>query len=116
MAGEHSRSSAWITMPTSLARFLFYHARPVESRQSAAGSGLLGYKRSSSSLDALTGMTLGKRASGGPTFSQAQLAAPPPTVELLNMDPLFGRQFGARSTPRVYDLRWDSYDALADNL
>lgn len=90
--------SKYITVPNnSLTRFLLYNARPTDRQ----ANGLFGYKRSSSNLDALTGMTLGKRSM-------------PAAMEYLNMEPFYGRHYGMRSIPRMYDLRWaplDSYEA-----
>jgi len=85
-------------MPGSLSRFLFYSTRPAEHLANLLPGG---YKRSSSALDALTGVTLGKRSASS---------------DFINMEPFFGRQYSMRNMPRMYDLRWaplDSYDSAA---
>ena len=82
-------------MPNALTRFLLYNSgRPNERLQALAGSGNpFGSKRSSSALDALTGVTLGKRSVGGA----------PQYAELINLDPFFSsRQYTLRSLlPRL---------------
>lgn len=89
-----------------LSRFFIFNSasRPYETRQataSSSGGNVFGYKRSSSALDALTGVTLGKRSA--------------PNYEFVNMEPIYGRQYPIHvPMPRMYDLRWgplDSYDA-----
>lgn len=85
-----------------LARFFIFNSasRPYETRQLSNGGNVFGYKRSSSALDALTGVTLGKRSA--------------PNYEFVNMEPIYGRQYPIHvPMPRMYDLRWgpsDSYD------
>lgn len=81
----------YLAVPSALTRFLLYNARLNDIQ----GAGNLGYKRSSSALDALTGVTLGKRSS---------------SAELINLDPYLGRQFGAHYFPRMYDMRWVPLD------
>lgn len=83
----------YLAVPSALTRFLLNNARSNDFQ--AAGN--LGYKRSSSALDALTGVTLGKRSPTAP-------------IELINLDPFLGRQFGVHYSPRMYDMRWASND------
>ena len=80
--------------------------RPLADHQSQAervANVLGGSKRSSSALDALTGVTLGKRS------------AP---LGLINLEPIYGRTYPMRAqSPRLYDLRWtplDSYDSQSN--
>lgn len=96
VAGASMRSKV-NALPSGLTRFLFYSARPIE-RQAKIEGPFGGYKRSSSALDSLTGVTLGKRSSG--------------SMELVNWEPLFARQYSMRSPPRMYDMRWAPLDSL----
>lgn len=98
MAGSSIRTGKLLAIPASLTRFFFYNARPSEHQAPMGTSSVGGYKRSSSALDALTGVTLGKRS------------AP---VDLVNFEPLLGRQYSTiRSPPRMYDMRWAPLDAF----
>lgn len=88
-------------MPSRLGRFLYHNARPAEkqallSLASSTGSQtapIIGYKR----LDPLTGITIGKRS---PILDGK-------SMEFVNWEPVFNRQFGLHS-PRLYDLHWAS--------
>lgn len=98
-----------ITTPQEggLARFFIFNSasRPYETRQATSinnGGNVFGYKRSSSALDALTGVTLGKRSA--------------PNYEFVNMEPIYGRQFSMHvPMPRMYDLRWGPLDYDGSN-
>lgn len=77
--------------PSNLARLLFYN---VPERVP------MSFKRSSSALDPLAGITLGKRAIS--------------PVEFLNMEPMYARY---RPGSSMYHLRWapvSGYEAVED--
>ena len=96
---EQDQSRArYAPAPSGLSRFLFY-ARPTGDQLGAFAD----YKRSASALDALSGVTLGKRAL--PSSGQS--------MELLKMEPFLGRQIGLRAMPGLFDLRWAPFN-LAD--
>ena len=101
-----------LAVPRSLARFLFYNARQpgvAVGQQNqlvgGAGSGSSGgnggesidnggYERSSRALDAISGMTIGKRSAN--------------PLDYVNVEPVYGRQSYAQRAPvaHSYDLRW----------
>lgn len=86
-----------LSLPTSsLSRFFFYHTRPNEHQATNGPVG--GYKRSSSALDALTGVTLGKRS------------AP---LEVVNYEPV---RYPLRSPARMYDLHWAPVEPLEGQM
>lgn len=116
-AGEGQREAAnelrlrhnnrLLAVPYSLARFLAHNARAGGAPERATlssqagdsgGRQIGGHKRSSSALDALTGVTLGKRSTN--------------PLEFVNFEPVFGRQNFARGPPRVYDMRWAPVDSI----
>lgn len=104
VANSARANSRLLSVPHSLARFIFYNSRQGGIERGQAGQATLtsssgvGSKRSGSQLDTLTGVTIGKRS------------AP---VELVNFEPLFGRQNPlARLSPRVYDVRLTPMDSI----
>lgn len=125
------RTNRLLTIPNSLSRFLFSNIRFPQSlvdRQqsqlssSDGGPAFGGLKRSSSSLDSLTGMTLGKRSIQGSTMSSLtpasnRLMAGSSSIgsAAVNYEPILDRHAAIfyRATPRMYDIgrHWTgSYD------
>lgn len=105
-----------LAVPRSLARFLFYNARQAGGPVGQSSNQLIssatgtsnngesadngGFERSSRALDAISGMTIGKRSAN--------------PLDYVSLEPIYGRQnYVVRApAPRVYDMRWAPLDTI----